>query len=129
MRHSTGISKNLLTQLMTVERRAAGITRFGQPAPGFAIHRANVPCRRSAKNGSEEVSEMSRGIVTETISVYCAADVDVREDDRISIYNVDGIQEVKNANVTHVRRPLGRYAEPHHTEIRATIRREGTDAA
>lgn len=127
----------LLNHKCDIYRRATGEDRFGQPKGAAAdfskIER--VACRISFAGFSgaqyrpgEVMSERYEDLVREPRIVFIPAGTDVREADRIKVYESDGATEVLPlTEITSVRRRFGAGNDENHIELLVETYRSGAE--
>lgn len=109
----------LLAHTATVEERAEGTDRFGQPEGAWQLKdgQLNIPCRIRPASGRERTTLASRDALEITHVVYLDASASVTSADRIvDVQDPDGATLISELDVMFVKRVSLGAGGAHHLE-------------
>ena len=110
----------LLAHTATVEERAAGTDRFGQPEGAWQLKdgQLNISCRLRPASGRERTTLATRDALEVTHVVYLDANASVTEADRIiDVQDPDGDTLIAELDVVFVKRVSLGAGGTHHLEV------------
>lgn len=111
----------LLVQQCAIFRRKDGTDRLGQPKDEYELH-ATVKCRCTASQGGRQNNDRMTDVVQTTHVLFLEPDVDIGEDDHVTVTDPGGITFVEDAIVHLVRYPVDS-TKVHHIEAELSTQR------
>lgn len=125
----------LFPHRMAVYRYSGAVDRFGQPEsavvnreePGIEGMVPAVPeaqCRLSTPSGGQQFGERSRDVYVVTYTIYCAPNVNVREADRVRVFDPHTGQILLPDGKITLYRPVFAMNTLHHLELKASVVRD-----
>lgn len=126
---------HMLPHRMAVYRYSGAVDRFGQPEsavvdrnePGVKGMTPVVPeaaCRLTTPKGGQQFGERSRDVYVVTYTVTCEPNVDVREADRVKVFDPHTEQVLLPDGKITLLRPCFTMNAIHHLELKVSVVRD-----